>query len=172
MKEERPSKLKLIPLELADMMIKAYDKQRRGPASKKISRELGKEVEDSRSVWIGKEAILELLELNKADGIRLYFGIADDYPGHKLKRPEHKKRHTVVMVATKSKDSDNPTMENSVDCLRISKQPSLDKDNGGKIGPILMPISSSEAEAEAGLPADDINMCPPPPSGDGCLLPL
>jgi len=71
MNAKRTSKLKLIPVELADMMIKAYDQQRRLPASKELSRTLGKEVEDTRSVWISKEALMELLEINQADGIRL-----------------------------------------------------------------------------------------------------
>lgn len=168
--QSRPgdSKLKLIPVELANEMIKAYDEQRRQPASKQLTKEFGKETEDSRMVWVSKEAILELLKLNDADGIRLYFAIADDYPGHKLSRPEYKKRHTVVMVATKSKDPKNPTMENSVDCLEIPKKPRLGAaTKSGKIGPIVMPMSGSGAN----MPADDLGICPPPKKPDGALLP-
>ncbi len=162
------SKLKLIPVELANQMIKAYDEQRRQPISKQLTKELGKKSEDTRMVWISKEAILELLKLNDADGIRLYFAIADDYPGHKLKNPDYKKRHTVVMVATKSDDPKNPTMENSVDCLEIPKKPGkADNNKGGKIGPILMPLSGSGAN----MPADDFGMCPPPHPPKGALLP-
>ncbi len=168
MKEERASKLKLIPLELADMMIKAYDKERRLPASEKLTKSLGRKVEDTQSVWISKEALLELFELNKADGVRLYFGLADDYPGHKLKNAEYRKKHTVIMVATQSKDPKNPTMENSVDCLNIPKGSAIRKGKDDATGPLLMPMANSRA----GMAADDIPMCPPPYTNDGCLLPL
>lgn len=162
------SKLKLIPVDLANQMINAYDKQRRQPASKQLSKELGKESEDSRMVWVSKESILEMLKLNDADGIRFYFAIADDYPGHKLKNAAYKKRHTLVMVATKSEDPSNPTMENSVDCLEIPGKASRSTgEAGGKIGPILMPLSGSGRN----MAADDFGMCPPPHPPKGALLP-
>lgn len=169
MKEHKESKLKLIPIELADMMIKAYQEQRRVTTSKELSKKLGEEVEDTRFAWISKEALIELLEINKADGLRLYFGIADDYPNHKLKRPEYRKKTTLVLVATRSTDPDNPTMENSIDCLNIAQETDTDKPNGKKIGPVIAPI----AQTRAGLPADDIPICPPPPQNPGgALLPL
>ena len=168
MKEERESRLKLIPVELADMMIKAYDKERRLPASRELTKTLGQKVEDTQSVWISKEALVELLELNKADGIRLYFGLADDYPGYKLRNAEYRKKHTVIMVATQSKDPKNPTMENSVDCLSIPKKPRLGKDPNDTTGPVVMNITNSQA----GMPADDIPLCPPPYTSSCCLLPL
>lgn len=153
------SKLSLIPIDLANEMIKAYDQQRRKPASKQLTKELGTESEDARMVWVSKEAILEMLKLNDADGLRFYFAIADDYPGYKLKRQEYKKRHTLVMVATKSTDPKNPTMENSVDCIEIPKKPDLGKDApDGNVGPILMSVSGSGAN----MPADDFGLCPPP----------
>ncbi len=161
------SKLSLIPIELADQMIKAYDRQRRLPAARARSVELGKDVEEPSSIWVSKDALLELLDINKADGIRFYFAIADDYPGFKLKKQEQKKAHTVVLVATKSEDPDNPTMENSIDCLNIPGKGDTDHRTDGKIGTVLMPITSSNA----GLPADDVGMCPPPVV-KGSLLPL
>jgi len=161
----KKSKLTLIPIELAKQMVNAYDQQRRQPAAKERSRLLGKEVEEPRSVWVSKEAILELLEINKADGVRFYFAIADDYPNFKLKKKEYKRAHTLVMVATKSTEPADPTMENSVDCLNIPDKAGVIGKSDGKIGPILMPISSTNA----GLPADDLTMCPPPNS-KGMLL--
>ncbi|MFB2120035.1 hypothetical protein [Parapedobacter sp. 2B3] len=153
---QKKSKLNLIPVELAQQMVNAYDKQRRGPAARKRSKELGKNVEEPRSFWVSKEALLELLKINKADGIRFYYAIADDYPGFELKKREHKKAHTAVMVATRSVDPDNPTMENSVDCLNMPKPiPTMRK---GKIGPVVLPIAPSRA----GLPADELDLCPPP----------
>ncbi len=160
---QKKSKLNLIPVELAQQMVNAYDKQRRGPAAQQRSKELGQKMEEPRSFWVSKEALLELLKINKADGIRFYYAIADDYPGFELKRREHKKAHTAVMVATRSVDPDNPTMENSVDCLNMPKVATTLRE--GKVGPVLLPITPSKA----GLPADELDLCPPP-SPKGQLL--
>lgn len=156
----KKSRLNLIPIELAQQMVHAYDKQRRGPAAMQRSKELGKKVEEPRSFWVSKDALLELLKINDADGIRFYYAIADDYPGFALKKPEHKKAHTAVMVATRSSDPDNPTMANSVDCLHMPEKKTAS--NGGKPGPVILPITPSQA----GLPADELELCPPPrPTG-------
>lgn len=162
--EKKKSKLNLIPIELAQQMIKAYDTQRRVPAARKRSKELGKTMEEPRSFWVSKEALLELMKLNNADGIRFYYAIADDYPGFDLKKPNHKKAHTAIMVATKSDDPENPTMENSTDCLNIPMKTTIVKSKG-KIGPVILPIAPSWA----GLPADELDLCPPP-SSKGQLL--
>ncbi len=163
--QPKKSKLTLIPIELAKHMVNAYDERRRLPAAKERSKLMGKEMDEPRSVWVSKEAVLELLEINKADGLRFYFAIADDFPEHKLKRQEYKGAHTLVMVATRSNDPDDPTMENSVDCLNIPGKAET-TDATGKVGPILMPVSSSRA----GMPADDMTMCPPPRQPTGTLL--
>src|SRR5690606_41510856 len=84
-------KLTIIPVELAQQMLNAYKKQRSEPAAKNRTKELGKKVEEPRSFWVSKEALLELMTINKADGIRFYYAIADDYPGFPLKKPDHKK---------------------------------------------------------------------------------
>jgi len=154
----RKSKLNLIPVELAQHMVKAYREQRSAPAAKMRSKELGKEVEEPHSFWVSKEALLELMTLNKADGIRFYYAIADDYPDFPLKKADHKKAHTVVMVATRSEDPDNPTMENSIDCLNIPKKEERTLEKGGKVGSVIFPVAPSQA----GLPADELELCPPP----------
>ncbi|MBK1440394.1 hypothetical protein JHJ32_10390 [Parapedobacter sp. ISTM3] len=161
----KKSKLTLISVKLAKEMVDAYDVQRRQPAAKERSKILGRKVDEPRCVWVSKEAILELLEINNADGIRFYYAVADDYPDSKLKNQEYKLAQTLVMVATKSKDPKDPTMENSVDCLNIPKEDETAVKSDEKAGPIVMPLSSTNA----GLPADDLNMCPPPPS-EGMLL--
>src|SRR5690606_41971048 len=56
---QKKSKLNLIPIELAQQMVNAYDKQRRNPAAEQRSKELGKKVEEPRSFWVSKEALLE-----------------------------------------------------------------------------------------------------------------
>lgn len=170
MKEPKKSKLKLIPIELAHQMVKAYDKERREPATKKLRNELrDTEVEDSSSVWISREALEEFFKLNDADGLRLYFAIADDYPNFKLSRPEYKKKHTLVLVATKSTDPQNPTMENSIDCLKLPEKEAAKIPSSPSNGPVLLNISGDQA----GMAADDLHMCPPPkPNDSGNLLPL
>lgn len=162
----KKSKLNLIPVELAQQMVNAYKKQRSEPAAKKRTKELGKKVEEPRSFWVSKEALLELMTINKADGIRFYYAIADDYPGFPLKKPDHKKAHTVVMVATRSDDPDNPTMENSTDCLNMPDKVERVAVDGGKIGTVILPIAPSQA----GLPADELDLCPPPSPSKGHML--
>lgn len=166
-KSDKPkkSRLTLIPIDLAKHMVSAYDERRRLPAARERSASLGKEMDEPRSVWVSKEAVLELLEINKADGLRFYFAIADDFPDHKLKKQEYKGAHTLVMVATRSADPEDPTMENSVDCLNIPGKTDA-RDATGKVGPILMPVSSGRA----GMPADDMTLCPPPRQPSGMLL--
>lgn len=161
---QKKSRLNLIPVELAQQMVNAYEKQRGAPAARKRSKELGKKVEEPRSFWVSKEALLELLKINKADGVRFYYAIADDYPGFELKKPEYKKAHTAVMVATRSADPENPTMENSVDCLDIPKD-AIPATRKGKLGPVVLNMAPSRA----GLPADELDLCPPP-SPKGQLL--
>ncbi len=162
----RKSKLNLIPVELAQHMVNAYKDQRCAPAAKLRSKELGREVEEPRSFWVSKEALVELMTLNKADGIRFYYAIADDYPGFPLKKTDHKKAHTVVMVATRSEDPDNPTMENSTDCLNMPEKVERAAANGGKVGSVIFPVAPSQA----GLPADELDLCPPPSPSKGHKL--
>lgn len=162
----RKSRLNLIPVELAQHMVNAYKDQRCAPAAKMRSKELGREVEEPRSFWVSKEALLELMNLNKADGIRFYYAIADDYPGFPLKKTDHKRAHTVVMVATRSENPDNPTMENSVDCLNMPEKAERAVGNGGKVGSVIFPVAPSQA----GLPADELDLCPPPSPSKGHKL--
>lgn len=67
------------------------------------SRRLGKE--DSLSVWYSIEELEEFIALSKehgADGVKLYFGAYDkDY----AKQPLYAGRQTIVIVATKHKDT-------------------------------------------------------------------
>jgi len=161
----RKSKLNLIPIELAQHMVNAYKEQRCAPAAKLRSKELGKEVEEPYSFWVSKEALIELMTINKADGIRFYYALADDYPGFPLKKSQHKKAHTVVMVATRSEDPENPTMENSIDCLNMPKKNERPAGDG-KIGSVILPV----APLQSGLPADELDLCPPPSPSKGHLL--
>lgn len=69
------------------------------------SRRLGKE--DSLSAWFSVEELQEFFEKvkdHKGDGIRIYFGAYDqDY----TEQPLYAGRQTVVLVATKQKETEN-----------------------------------------------------------------
>ena len=83
-----------------DRVIKNYKRERWVDNS----RRLGKE--DSLSVWYSVEELEEFIARSKdhgADGIRLYFGVYDkDYE----EVPLYAGRQTVVLVATKSRESE------------------------------------------------------------------
>jgi hypothetical protein len=67
------------------------------------SRRLGKE--DSLSVWYSVEELEEFLATSKAhgaDGIRMYFGA---YDKNDAPKPEYVGRQTIVLVATKLKET-------------------------------------------------------------------
>lgn len=69
------------------------------------SKRLGKE--DSLSVWYSIEELEEFIAMSKehgADGLKLYFGAYDkDY----AKQPLYAGRQTIVIVATKHKDTED-----------------------------------------------------------------
>jgi hypothetical protein len=69
------------------------------------SKRLGKE--DSLSVWYSLEELEEFLATSKAhggDGIRLYFGA---YDNDHAPQPQYAGRQTVVLVATKEKETES-----------------------------------------------------------------
>jgi len=90
---------KLVNSEHVDAVIRNYKKER----WVHNSRRLGKE--DSLSVWysIGElEEFLAKARQHGGDGIRLYFGAYDQ---DHAPRPQYEGRQTIVLVATKQKES-------------------------------------------------------------------
>jgi hypothetical protein len=82
-----------------DTVIKNYKQERWVHSSKRLGKE------DSLSVWFTLEELQEFLDLakqNGGDGIRLYFGAYDkDYET----QPLYAGRQTVVLVATKERQT-------------------------------------------------------------------
>lgn len=83
-----------------DTVIKNYKRNRWVDNSKRLGKE------DSLSVWYSIEELERFIEKSKehgADGIKLYFGAYDhDYK----EQPLYAGRQTIVLVATKHKETD------------------------------------------------------------------
>lgn len=92
---------KLVDTNHVDTIVKNYKKERWVHNSKRIGKE------DSLSVWYSVEELQEFLELAQthgADGIRLYFGA---YSTDEAPKELYKGRQTVVLVATKQRETEN-----------------------------------------------------------------
>lgn len=101
-----------------DTVIRNYKQERWVHNSKRLGKE------DSLSVWYSIEELQEFMEMSKehgADGIKVYFGAyAHDYK----ENPLYAGRQTVVLVATKHKETMNG---------ETNKDLYIPKDNGSVI---------------------------------------
>jgi hypothetical protein len=91
-----------------DEVIRTYKQERWVHNSKRIGKE------DSLSGWYSVEELEEFIETIKdhgADGIRFYFGA---YPENHAPKPEYAGRQTMVLVATKSKETEAGTKHKDV----------------------------------------------------------
>lgn len=82
-----------------DTVIKNYKRTRWVHNSKRLGKD------DSLSIWFSMDdinAFLEQARLHGADGVRYYFGAYDE---HYPEKPVHAGRQTVVMVATRQKQT-------------------------------------------------------------------
>lgn len=92
---------KLVDTEHVNIVISNYKKERWANNSKHIGKE------DSLSVWYSVEELEEFLEKVKehgGDGIKMYFGA---YDKEHAPKPLYADRQTVVLVATKAKETAN-----------------------------------------------------------------
>ena len=91
---------KLVGSEHVEMVTANYKKERWAPNSERIGKS------DSLSAWYSIEELEEYMEMIKksgADGIKFYFGA---YPENFEEKPEYSGRQTIVLVATKSKETE------------------------------------------------------------------
>ena len=90
---------KLVTTEHVNNIIENYKQERWAHSSKRLGKE------DSLSVWYSVEELEEFLEKIKShggEGVRIYFGAYDkDYS----EKPLYAGRQTVVLVATKQKET-------------------------------------------------------------------
>src|SRR3569832_635880 len=90
---------KFVDTKHADTLIKNYKQKRWAQNSERLGKE------DSLSVWFSLEDIELFLEKAKehgGDGIRFYFGVYDEQVPE---QPVYAERQTIVMVATKQKET-------------------------------------------------------------------
>ncbi|HVM88697.1 MAG TPA: hypothetical protein VMT76_10960 [Puia sp.] len=91
-----------------DKVIRTYKKERWVHNSNRIGKE------DSLSAWFSIEEIEEFIAMCKnhnADGIKFYFAA---YPEDFAPKPEYAGRQTIVMVATKAKETEDGSMNKDV----------------------------------------------------------
>ncbi len=92
---------KLVNTEHVNSVISNYKKERWVNNSKHIGKE------DSLSVWYSVEELedfLQMVKMNGGDGIKMYFGA---YDNEHAPQPLYADRQTIVMVATKVKETLN-----------------------------------------------------------------
>ncbi len=99
---------KLVSTEHVNTILKNYKKDRWAHNSQRLGKE------DSLSVWYSVEELEEYIEKIKthgADGIKIYFGAySEDF----TERPLYAGRQTVVLVATKTKESVSGTTNKDI----------------------------------------------------------
>jgi len=97
---------KYVDTEYVNTVLREYKKERWVHNSERIGKE------DSLSIWFSVEDVADFLatsKLNGADGIKFYFSA---YPKDFAEKPEYAGRQSIVMVATKSKETEQGTTVN------------------------------------------------------------
>lgn len=106
-KQKKPVKAgEFVNTSYVDAVLREYKKSRWIQNSERIGKP------DSLSVWISMEIIEEFLNLSKmhgGDGVKFYFSA---YPEDYTAKPEYAGRQSLVMVATKSKQTEFGTTVN------------------------------------------------------------
>ena len=100
--EKKPLKVgKYVNTEYVNEVIRTYKKERWVHNSERLGKE------DSLSVWFSAEELEEFLATCRehgADGVKFYFAA---YPENFKHKPEYAGRQTIVLVATKQKETEN-----------------------------------------------------------------
>ena len=97
---------KYVNTDYVNTVLREYKKERWAHNSERIGKE------DSLSIWFSVEDVEDFVatsKLNGADGIKFYFAA---YPKDFAEKPEYAGRQTLVMVATKSKETEMGTTVN------------------------------------------------------------
>jgi hypothetical protein len=119
---------KLVNTEHVNTVIRNYKQERWIHNSKRLGKE------DSLSVWYSLEELEEFLAKAKdhgGDGIKLYFGAYDQ---EHASQPLYAGRQTIVLVATKEKETANGTVNKDI-YINTKKGTSILAYNAGKLCP-------------------------------------
>jgi hypothetical protein len=146
---------KLAGNEHVEELISGYKKERWVFNSDRISKA------DSLSTWYGLDELSSFIDLareNQADGIKMYYGV---YPANYAKTPEYAGRQTVVLVATKKKETEFGIMNKHIYRNRNGQSQILAFNYGDLCPPICFgkpPVDSLGIELEkTGLAIIDHN---------------
>jgi hypothetical protein len=124
-----------------DLVIRTYKKERWVQNSERIGKE------DSLSAWYSVEELegfLETSKLHGADGVRLYFAA---YPENFNEKPDFAGRQTLVLVATKRKETPLGTMDKDI-YITGGKEPQILAYNLSRICP---PLCVNSVENQIGI---------------------
>lgn len=119
---------KLVNTDHVNSVIRNYKQERWVHNSKRLGKE------DSLSAWFSVEELQEFFEKvkdHKGDGIRIYFGAYDQ---NYTEQPLYAGRQTVVLVATKQKDSDGSEFNKDI-YISTEKGSSILAYNSGSLCP-------------------------------------
>lgn len=100
-------------------MREAYEKEMRKFSTEKLKKKFPERpwMEDAASIWVSRKDLNELLNANKADGLRIYYG-CHHQKTHNDPRQDYEGLHNLIFVATKDVvDPANPATETSDDQL-------------------------------------------------------
>jgi hypothetical protein len=118
---------KLVSTQHVNELVSNYKKERWLDNSKKIKKV------DSLSTWFGLNELQDFLNIareHNADGIKMYYGVyPEDYNIH-----DFRGRQTVVLVATKTKQTDNGTVNKNI-YFRVGDRSEILAFNAGGICP-------------------------------------
>jgi hypothetical protein len=119
---------KFVNTEHVNSVIKNYKQERWVHNSKRLGKE------DSLSVWYSLEELEEFLAKAKdhgSDGIRMYFGAYDQ---EHAPQPLYAGRQTIVMVATRQKETENGEISKDI-YINTETSTSILAYNAGRICP-------------------------------------
>jgi len=102
-----------------DKMKALYEKTIHKASTKKLKKKFPDrpDILEAKSVWVSKKELLQLLEHNEANGLRIYYGCHHEST-HDDPKQDHLGLHNVIFVATlDTVNPEEPTCKNSKDQL-------------------------------------------------------
>jgi hypothetical protein len=135
---------KYVDTKHVDTVIREYKKERWAQNSERIGKE------DSLSVWWSVEELENFLACakeNGADGIKMYFAA---YPSDYTDQPMYADRQTIVMVATKTKETNTGIINKDI-YTNTDNGPSILAYNMGKLCPPFCGPRISTDDSDWGL---------------------
>lgn len=136
---------KFVNTEHVDTIVRTYKQERWIQNSERLGKE------DSLSVWHSIEELEELIAKAKehgGDGIRFYFAA---YPKDYAPKPQYAGRQTIVMVATKQKETENGLANKDIYMNTDKGTEVLAFNNGAICPPFCRPKGGKGGGEEIGI---------------------